>query len=80
MNGHVVLGMVRDIDENPITFSSVNSWTRKHSIHGDNRFCMAQSTNILHFNLFHIKEHIKQLFKKMYKQKLKPQEYYNLNR
>lgn len=51
MNGHVVLRIVSNIDENPITFSNIDSRPWKHPVHCYNRLRMAQPANVLHLNL-----------------------------
>ena len=51
MNGYVILGVVCDIDNNSIAFSSINCRPRKHAIYRNNWFGMAQPAHILHLNL-----------------------------
>ena len=41
MDGQVVLYMVGDVDDDSITFSCVNRWSREHSVDSDNRFSIA---------------------------------------
>lgn len=43
--------MIGYIDKNLISFSNINRWSRKHSIHCDNRLGMTQSANVLYLNL-----------------------------
>lgn len=51
VNWQVILCMVCDIDKNYVSFSDINSRPWIPPINSYNRFCMAQSTNILHLNL-----------------------------
>lgn len=52
MNRHVILGMICNVDDNSIAFSSINSRPWKLPIYSHNRFRMAQSADIAHLYLF----------------------------
>lgn len=54
MDGHVILSMVGDSDDNSITFSCIHRWPRIHPVHRHNWFGMAQPANILHHHLIRL--------------------------
>lgn len=51
MDGHVVRGIIRDVDQNAIAFSNIDRRPRKHAIYGNYWLGMAQPTHVLHLNL-----------------------------
>lgn len=51
MNGHVVLRIIRNIDDHSIAFSSIDCRPGKPTVDGDDRFRVTQPAYIFHNNL-----------------------------